>query len=211
MGASCCEAKNPELEKLAIDQKRVLWIALVINFIMFGTELVSGIYANSTALLGDSLDMLGDSFAYGVSLYVVGLSSLAKARSAIFKGWIILASAVSILAATIYRTIFQEVPIFETMGVVGILALAANLTCLILLTRHRNTDVNMASVWLCSRNDIIANVSVLAAAGLVMLTASPWPDLVVGIALTLLFFKSALHIFAESRKSLNGKSAWSGL
>jgi len=207
MGTACCEAKNPELEKMAKDQKRVLWIVLAINLVMFGVEVGTGIYANSVALLGDSLDMLGDAFAYGASLYVVGMGSLAKARSAMFKGWIILFSSVSVMAAVLYRTIFQEVPALEVMGLIGALALVANLACLALLTRHRKTDVNMASVWLCSRNDIIANISVLGAAGLVKITESPWPDLFVGGALAILFVRSAFHIFSEARLSRSGRIA----
>lgn len=208
MGTECCEAKTPELDKMAKDQKRVLWIVLVINLAMFGVELVSGLYADSIALLGDSLDMLGDSLAYGASLYVVGMNAVAKARSAMFKGWIILFSSMTVLAAAVYRTIFPALPAFELMGFIGALALMANLVCLAVLTRYRKTDVNMASVWLCSRNDIIANVSVVLAAGLVKLFGSPWPDLAIGGALAILFLRSALHIFSESRRSLNGQSAW---
>lgn len=206
MGASCCEAKNPELEKLAKDQRKVLWIVLAINLVMFGVEAIAGIFGDSIALLGDSLDMLGDSFAYGASLFVVGMGSLAKARSAMFKGWIILLSSFTVMGAAIYRAFFQEVPAYELMGVIGFVALGANLTCLILLTRFRNNDVNMSSVWLCSRNDIIANVSVLGAAGLVSVTGSPWPDLVVGGALAIIFARSALHIFGESKRSLESAS-----
>ena len=203
MGASCCEGKNPELEKLARDQRKVLWIVLAINLIMFGVEVTSGIYADSVALLGDSLDMLGDACAYGASLYVVGLGLVAKARSAMFKGWIILLSSVAVIAAALYRVFLQEVPASGVMGIIGGLALLANLTCLFLLTRFRNADVNMASVWLCSRNDIIANVSVLCAAGLVSITGSSWPDLAVGGLLAIIFARSAFHIFSESRRSLD--------
>ena len=207
MGEACCEAKNSELEKMAHGQKRVLWIVLVINLSMFGIELSSGIYADSVALLGDSLDMLGDAIAYGISLSVIGMGLVAKARSAMIKGGIILLSSVSVLAAAFYRAIFQEVPVFEVMGAIGVLALVANLVCLALLTKYRNADVNMSSVWICSRNDIIANVSVLGAAILVRQTASPWPDLVVGAALAVLFFRSAIYIFSESKRTLNEKIA----
>jgi cation diffusion facilitator family transporter len=202
MGASCCDAKNPELEKMAQSQKRTLWIVLLINLVMFGVELTSGIYADSIALLGDSLDMLGDAIAYGVSLYVVGLGVVAKARSAKLKGAIILVSSGAVIAAAIYRTMFQVLPTAEVMGGVGVLALSANLICLFLLTKHKKSDVNMASVWLCSRNDIIANASVLVAATLVSMTGSSWPDLLVGAMLSILLFRSSMHIFAESRRSL---------
>jgi Co/Zn/Cd efflux system component len=216
MGASCCEGKIPKLEKLAKDQRKVLWIVLAINLVMFGVEVIAGIYADSVALLGDSLDMLGDTFAYGASLYVVGLGLVAKARSAMFKGSIILLSSFAVIGAAFYRVFFQEVPIYEWMGIIGLVALGANLTCLVLLTRFRNNDVNMSSVWLCSRNDSIANLSVLCAAGLVSVTGSPWPDLAVGGALAIIFARSAFHIFGEARRSLEsagvgGLKMWSRL
>jgi Co/Zn/Cd efflux system component len=205
VGASCCAGKDPELEKLAKDQSKVLWIVLAINLVMFGVEAISGICSDSVALLGDSLDMLGDSFSYGASLFVVGMGLVAKARSAMFKGWIILLSSFAVLGAAIYRVFFQEVPVYEWMGTIGLLALAANVTCLSLLTKFRNSDVNMSSVWLCSRNDIIANVSVLIAAGVVSLTGSFWPDLLVGGGLAIIFSRSAFHIFRESRRSLQSQ------
>ncbi|HKS26528.1 MAG TPA: cation transporter [Pyrinomonadaceae bacterium] len=195
------------MESAGESQARVLWTVLGINAVMFLVELSSGLYARSVSLTGDSLDMLGDAVAYGSSLYVINLGITAKARSAILKGSIILASALGVLVAAIYRTFFLATPHVEVMGGVGILALVANLVCLILLTRHRNDDVNMSSVWLCSRNDIIANVSVLAAALLVYSTASPWPDLIVGLSLTILFTKSALRIFANSRHELRAVAA----
>ncbi len=202
MAKSCCEEKSPALMQLAKGQSKVLWIVLGINLAMFGIESVYAFVAGSLALLADSMDMLGDAMTYGVSLFVVNKGLQAKAGAARFKAWIILFSAVGILAAASYRAFFQAVPNYEVMGVVGAMALAANLVCLQLLSKYRNTDVNMSSVWLCSRNDIIANVSVLAAAYFVHYFASPWPDLIVGGALSLLFLRSAMQIFAEARLSL---------
>ncbi len=205
MSKSCCEEKSPTLDLLAKAQSRVLWIVLAINFAMFGVEAVFAFVAGSLALLADSLDMLGDAMTYGVSLFVVNRGLEAKASAAKFKAWIILVSAVGILVAAFYRSFFQVIPSHEVMGVIGFLALAANLVCLMLLSRFRHSDVNMSSVWLCSRNDIIANVSVLIAAVLVSYFASPWPDLVVGGALSFLFFRSAMQIFAEANQSLVAK------
>ena len=202
MSKSCCEEKAPALVQLAKGQSRVLWIVLAINLSMFGVEAVFAFVAGSLALLADSLDMLGDAMTYGVSLFVVNRGLAAKASAAKFKAWIILVSGVGILAAALYRSFFQAVPNYEVMGAVGLVALAANLICLQLLSKFRHSDVNMSSVWLCSRNDIIANVSVLIAAGLVHYFTSPWPDLVVGLALSALFLRSALQIFSEARQSL---------
>lgn len=199
MGSACCGNKEEQLQKIPVGQIKVLWAVLVINAVMFFVELSSGLSANSLALTSDSFDMLGDAVSYGATLYVVNMGIAAKARSAKLKAWIILLSAVFIVGASIYRTVFAETPASETMTFIGAVALAANLICLLLLTRYRNTDINMKSVWLCSRNDIIANTSVLAAAGLVSVTGTRWPDLAVGIALGILFVKSAAHILAESR------------
>lgn len=197
---SCCDKKSCDLEKLSRDQSRVLWLVLAINAVMFFVELGAGILAGSVALTSDSLDMLGDAIAYGSSLYVVRMGTAAKARSAMLKGSIILVSAVAVLGGAVYRSVFQAVPDAPLMGWIGGLALAANAVCLYSLTRHRNDDVNMQSVWLCSRNDIIANTSVLGAAALVAYTASPWPDLIVGVALALLFTRSAFQIFGAARR-----------
>lgn len=203
MGSSCCDMKSSELEKLNKQQSQTLWVVLTINLVMFGVEIVASLHANSLSLMGDSLDMLGDSAAYATSIYAVNRGSVVKAQAAMFKGWIVLGSAIFVLGAAVYRSYFLETPLFEVMGVIGALALVANLVCLMLLTRFRNTDINMQSVWLCSRNDIIANVSVLAATGLVFLTESPWPDLIIGAALAILFAKSAMQIFVGARKELS--------
>lgn len=204
---SCCDEKSCELEKLPKSQSKVLWIVLSINLLMFLVELGAGFFSSSLSLAGDSLDMLGDAVAYGSSLYVLNLGVRAKAKSAMVKGSLILVSAVAVLIMAVYRTFFQTVPEAPIMGVVGVSALVANLVCLALLTKHKNDDVNMSSVWLCSRNDIIANVSVLLAAGAVFYTNTPWPDLIVGIGLTGLFTRSAWKVFADARKVLNPSSA----
>jgi Co/Zn/Cd efflux system component len=200
--ASCCEQKSCDLERLPREQARVLWIVLVINAAMFAVELVGGWLSGSVSLGGDALDMLGDAVTYASSLVVVSRGMAAKAQVAVLKGSIMLLSAVAVLAAAIYRTVFRELPVVETMGAIGVMALVANLACLVLLTRHRRDDINMSSVWLCSRNDIIANTSVLAAAGLVLWTRTPWPDLIVGLGLTILFTSSAWTVLRDARRPL---------
>jgi cation diffusion facilitator family transporter len=200
--ADCCHDKACDLEKMPKDQSQVLWIVLAINAVMFVVELVSGILADSVSLTGDSLDMLGDSLAYASSLYVINMGVRAKARSAIFKSALMLGSAAIVLARALYRTFYQATPDLTIMGGIGTLALAMNVTCLVLLTRHRDDDINMSSVWLCSRNDIVANVAVLGAAGLVFYTAASWPDLVVGFGITVLFTVSAFKVFRQSRLEL---------
>lgn len=198
----CCQSKACDLEKLRKDQSKVLWIVLAINATMFVVEFGGGLVARSLALTGDSLDMLGDAIAYGSSLYVINKGSKAKAMSASLKGGIMIASAVAVLGQAIWKSISQVPPEVTLMTGVTLLALLANITCLVLLTRHRSDDINMSSVWVCSRNDLIANTSVLAAAGLVALTKSHWPDLIVGLGITALFLKSGLGVLAGARREL---------
>jgi Co/Zn/Cd efflux system component len=200
--ADCCNDKACEIEALRSRQSATLKIVLGINALMFGVELTAGILAGSVSLLADSLDMLGDALVYGFSLYVVARGARMKAQAAFLKGGIMAAFGLFVLGQAVYRMLFPHVPVFETIGAIGALALAANGLCLALLWRHRADDINMRSVWLCSRNDIIANVSVLFAALGVWLTGSGWPDVVVGVALAALFLKSALHVLRSAGAEL---------
>jgi len=200
--ADCCNDKACEIEALRNRQSATLKIVLGINAVMFGVELTAGLLASSVSLVADSLDMLGDALVYGVSLYVVTRSARMKAISALLKGSIMAAFGLFVLGQTIYKIIVPEVPLFEAIGAIGLLALAANSLCLVLLWRHRADDINMNSVWLCSRNDIFANVSVLLAAFGVWLTGSGWPDIVVGLALTVLFLRSALFVLRATTTEL---------
>lgn len=195
---NCCNQTESALEKIARRQASTLKIVLGINLLMFLVEAVAGWYAGSTALLADSLDMLGDAFAYGFSLYVVGRSVRWKAVSAMFKGGVMAAFGALVLGQAVYKIVIPQVPYFETIGVIGFLALAANSTCLALLWRHRAEDINMRSVWLCSRNDIIANLSVLVAAAGIWLTHSQWPDVLIGLGIALVFFRSATHVLRDA-------------
>jgi Co/Zn/Cd efflux system component len=196
---NCCHNKEKELAKTAQDHSKVLWTVLIINMVMFGVELFSGLVSDSTALIGDSLDMFGDSVTYASSLFVVGMSFGAKAKVARLKAYIMIIFGALILARSIYRTFFPSIPDHEVMFLIGSLALVANLACLFLLTKFREDDINMRSVWICSRNDIIANVSVLLAAILVLLIHSPFPDLLVGAGLAVLFVHSAIGILKEAK------------
>ena len=196
--ADCCEDKSCALEQLRERQSSTLKTVLWINAVMFVVVLAAGLYASSTALLADSLDNLGDALTYALSLYAVGRSTRAKGLVSMFKGTLILGAALFVMGQIGYKLLYPGVPLFETMGAIGALALAANGTCLGLLWKHRREDVNMASVWECSRNDIAGNLAVLAAAGAVWLSASGWPDLLIGSLLALLFLRSALRVFRAS-------------
>lgn len=198
----CCQNKACELQSLRKDQARVLWVVLAINALMFVIEFGSGLLARSLALTGDSLDMLGDALVYGASLYVINKGNKAKAMSASLKGTIMLVSGGAVLVQAIFKLVTRVPPEVPLMTGVTLLALAANVTCLVLLTRHRSDDINMASVWMCSRNDIIANVAVLLSAGMVYLTHSYWPDFAVGLAITVLFVRSGVGVLRQARREL---------
>ncbi len=200
--ADCCTDKACEIEALRTRQSSTLKIVLGVNAAMFAVELTAGLLAGSVSLVADSLDMLGDALVYGFSLYVVARGARMKAISALFKGSIMAVFGLFVLGQAIYRIIVPQVPVFEAIGGIGLLALAANSLCLILLWRHRADDINMNSVWLCSRNDIIANVSVLFAAFGVWLTGSGWPDILVGLALAVLFLRSALLVLRGATAEL---------
>src|SRR5699024_3832565 len=159
----CCNENDGHLQALQQRQTRMLWVILGINAIMFVAEFGAGWWAGSTALLGDSLDMLGDAMVYGLSLVVVAKSLRWKAISAGVKGAVMLGFGVLVLLEAVNKAIWGAPPEYALMIVVGLIALAANVTCLMLLTRHRDDDVNMRSAWICSRNDLVANTGVIAA------------------------------------------------
>jgi Co/Zn/Cd efflux system component len=195
---ACCETKADEISVLRGKHKSVLTILLAINAFLFVVEAAAGLLANSTALLADSLDMLGDSLVYGFSLYVLWRGAAWKAKAALSKGAIMAVFGVGVLFGAVYKMLAGVVPIAETMGIIGSLVLVGNGICFLLLFRHRSDDLNMRSTWLCSRNDIIANLSVLVAAAGVTIFNSGWPDILVGAAIAALFLKSALTMLAES-------------
>lgn len=199
---ACCEQKAEELTALRDEHKEVLTIVLVINAVLFVVEAAAGLLANSTALLADSLDMLGDSLIYGFSLYVLWRSAQWKAKAALLKGAIMAVFGTGVLIQAIYKAIAGDVPVAETMGVIGLLVLLGNGLCFVLLYRHRSDDLNMRSTWLCSRNDIIANGAVLVAAAGVKILNSAWPDIVVGGAIAALFLKTAFAVLRESFEEL---------
>ncbi|MCH8011990.1 MAG: cation transporter [Candidatus Marinimicrobia bacterium] len=193
-----CTNITCEIEKLQTRQSKTLKVVLGINVGMFLVEFLAGLIAGSTALLADSLDMLGDALVYGFSLYVVSRNDTWKAVSALIKSGVIALFGLFVLGQVAHKFLNPMTPHFETIGLIGLLALAANVVCLSLLIHHRAEDVNMRSVWLCSRNDIIANISVLFAALGVWITNSQWPDLLVGLGIALLFLFSAFHVYQDA-------------
>ncbi|HEY6820539.1 MAG TPA: cation transporter [Burkholderiales bacterium] len=192
--SSCCEDKACALEALRERQGSTLKAVLAINAVMFVVELSAGLVSGSTALLSDSLDNLGDALTYGLSIYALSKGRASKAKVALFKGGLILLAALFVLGQVGYRALYGATPLFEAMGVVSVLALIGNSVCLALLWKHRTADVNMSSVWECSRNDIAGNVAVFVASGAVWLTGSRWPDLLVGLLLSVWLLLSSMRV-----------------
>lgn len=200
MADSCCSSKASEIERLAqqAGQRRVLVIVLAINAVMFVAEFGAGIIAGSTALMADATDMLGDALVYGVSIYALSRSDRWKAGAAMFKGLFILLLGVGIVINVVAKIKSGIPPSSTLMLSFGGLALVANLVCLRLLWRFRGQDVNMASTFECSRNDVISNVGVLLAAVAVALLNSPWPDILIGSAMAILFLRSSIRVIADA-------------
>lgn len=200
--SGCCDHKSDPLSALRDRQIHTLKIVLVVNAAMFFIEAGAGFWANSISLIADSLDMLGDALVYAFSLYVVGRGARLKAIAALLKALAMAGFGLFVLVEAIYRIIYTQVPAFEAMSAIGLLALAANSFCLMLLWQHKSEDINMSSVWVCSRNDIIANCSVIIAGLVVWLTQTGWPDVIVGLALSALFMRSAYSVSHDALQEL---------
>lgn len=199
---NCCEDKAREITALRESHGRVLWIVLVINAVMFLVEGGAGLLAHSTSLLADALDMLGDALVYGFSLFVLMRSTRWQTGAAFAKGGFMLVFGLGVFAEALYKIAHPVMPGVKTMGVIGAVALAANLVCFFLLYRHRADNLNMSSTWICSRNDLIANVGVLFAAAASYMLSSRWPDITVGAIIAALFVMSAVGVMRDSRQAL---------
>jgi Co/Zn/Cd efflux system component len=194
----CCEI----VADVPARQRRVLQIVLAINAAMFVVELGASVLAHSTALLADSVDMLGDAIVYGFSLYVVGRGPRWAARGALLKGGVMAVFGAVVLVEVALKLARGLLPTVEIMAGVGLLALAANGATLLALWRRRSDDVNMRSAWLCSRNDVVANVGVLLAGGGVAVSGSAWPDVLAGLLIATLFSASAVDVIRSARREL---------
>ncbi|GAB4302700.1 MAG: cation diffusion facilitator family transporter [Thiohalomonadaceae bacterium] len=200
----CCD-QGCTLEGLRARQRGTLRAVLAINALMFLVMVTAALCGQSSALLADSLDNLGDALTYGLSLYAVARGARVKAQVALFKGMLIFLAASVVAGQLLYRLFVPAVPLFEVMGVFSLLGLAANALCLALLWRHRYEDVNMSSVWECSRNDIISNLAVFVAAGAVWLAGSGWPDLVVAGLLVVVLWRSAWRVIRSAQRALRSE------
>ena len=210
MSAGCC-GHNATFEGLSADYKRRLWLVIAINAAMFAVEMAAGALAGSQALQADALDFLADSVTYGMSLAVIGASVPVRAWAAFAKGISLTLMGLWVFGATAYHVLVLGLPRAEIMGVVGFLALAANVASVLLLMRYKDGDANVRSVWLCSRNDAIGNVAVMLAAIGVWATATKWPDLLVAAIMAGLFLWSSMQILRQSwREIQTGETAPAG-
>lgn len=202
MAGGCCGSKDNAETLHDRAWRRVLWIALAINAAMFCVEMVAGITAGSASLRADALDFLGDAANYAISLGVTGLALKWRARAALAKGISILLFGLWVLSSTVWMATHGIVPAGETMGLVGMLALAANLACAGMLWRHREGDANRRSVWICSRNDAIGNIAVVAAALGVLGSGTGWPDILVAAIMGGLALSGGWQIIGQARQEL---------
>ena len=200
MADDCCSKKGDTLAALARkkDQRRVLIVVMLINLAMFVIEFGGGLVARSSALMADSVDMLGDAFVYALSLYALHRGARWEAGAAIAKGGIILVFGIAVIVEIADKIVNGVPPSSSLMLTFGGMALVANLACLALLWRFRSANVNMSSTFECSRNDVASNIGVLVAAGLVAMTDSAWPDIAVGMIIALIFLRSAWRVLAEA-------------
>ncbi|MEP0940959.1 MAG: cation transporter [Rhizobiaceae bacterium] len=195
---ACGCSGNPTFDGLDPAYKRVLWVVIAINAVMFLVEMSAGKLAGSQALQADALDFLGDSLTYGLSLAVIGMSLKARSMAALLKGMSLLLMGLWVFGSTAYQVLVLGVPQAEIMGAIGLLALAANLASVLLLMRYKDGDANVRSVWLCSRNDAIGNVAVMVASVAVWFTVSAWPDLIVATIMAGLFLRSSQLILVQA-------------
>lgn len=206
MSACCSQACTAESPQNSPRYRRVLWIALVVNALMFGVELFGGLTSGSVSLLADAVDFAGDAFNYGVSLAVLGMGLMWRARAAMLKGLSMGVYGVFVLGKTVWAASQGVPPEALTMGVIALMALAANVGVAVMLFAWRDGDANMRSVWLCSRNDAIGNVAVAIAAVGVFGTGTAWPDLLVAGVMASLALHASVSVVRHARAELRGEA-----
>ncbi|WP_288381672.1 cation transporter [uncultured Massilia sp.] len=202
MSACCSGGCSSDKPPADARYRRILWIALAINAIMFAVEMASGFHAGSVSLVADAVDFLGDAANYGISLLVLGLAPIWRTRTALVKGITMGGYGIFVLGLAGWNIASGTVPHAETMGTIGLLALVSNATVAGLLYAYRNGDSDMRSVWLCSRNDAIGNVAVMCAALGVFSTGTGWPDVLVAGVMGLLGTTAARTVIAQARVEL---------
>lgn len=204
--ANCC-GNDAKFDGVSDDYKRRLWIVIAINAVMFTIEMIAGQYAESQALQADALDFLGDTLTYGISLAVIGASVRIRTNAALAKGISLMLMGAWVFGSTMYRVFYTGVPEAGIMGVIGLMALIANLASVFILMAYKDGDSNVRSVWLCSRNDAIGNIAVMIAALGVWGTTTGWPDLIVASIMAGLFLSSSVQIIRQALEERREENA----
>ncbi|MBX7149561.1 cation transporter [bacterium] len=200
MSDSCQDACSSSQEHLSKEYRRILWICLALNALMFFVQTISSMAASSASLLANSADFLSDAVNYGITLFVIAGSDTSKRKASTIKGLSLAATGLWAAFETLHHAFNQKTPEAEIMGWVSLVALAVNVLCALLLYKYREGDINIRSVWICSRNDALGNIAVLIAAGGVFATATVWPDVVVAAILAGLALHGAYQILSQSLK-----------
>lgn len=202
--SACCNGDcSASTTQVSPRYRRALWVALVVNTLMFGVEIVGGMRAGSVSLLADAVDFAGDAANYGLSLAVLSMGLLWRARAALVKGLTMGAYGLFVLGKTLWAALAGVPPEAITMGAIGLVALTANVAVAIMLYAYRDGDANMRSVWLCSRNDAIVNVAIVLAAVGVFGTGSAWPDLLVAAIVSALALSAAVSVVRQARGEID--------
>jgi len=201
MSEACCRADKVDLQKEQnASLRKIFWVVLLINLSMFFVEAIGGYFTHSNALLADSLDMLSDAFVYGLSLFVLTKSHEAKINASLVKGILMGVLGLFVVGEAFYKIIHPIQPIGEIVSIIGVIALVANLVSLLLIMKHKNTDLNVKSAWICSRNDVIANMGVIISGILVVSLSSMWPDILIGLIIAGIVLRSSSGIVLEALK-----------
>jgi Co/Zn/Cd efflux system component len=207
MGASCsdgCSAGAPEPDRR---YRRALWIALGINLVLFVVEVAASLLSGSVSLRADALDFLGDAANYALALAVFGMALRWRASAALLKGGVMGAFGLWVAASTVAHALAATLPHAGTMSAIGAIAFAANAAVAALLYRFRATDSQALSVWLCTRNDCLVNLAVIAAGGGVWASGTPWPDIAVAAAVAALALSSAFRVSRRALREMRGPAA----
>ena len=199
---SDCDCCSPS-EAARLEEK-TLWILLAINGVMFVVEAAAGWWGQSTGLIADSLDMLADAFVYGISLYAVGRSRAIQANAATASGMLQLLLGLGVLFDVVRRFVWGSEPVSILMMTVGAVALAANISCLLLISKHRQAGVHMRASWIFSTNDVIANLGVILSGGLVMVLGTRLPDLAIGAVIAFIVVRGGVRILREADEERRG-------
>lgn len=194
-----------ELEGAAELERRTLWTLLAINGLMFMGEVIAGWWGESTGLLADSLDMLADASVYGIALYAVERSHRLQANAATASGALQIALGLGVLVEVVRRFLYGSDPVSILMMSVGAIALIANVSCLILIAKHRGGGVHMRASWIFSTNDVIANLGVIISGGLVLYLGSRLPDLIIGALISAVVLRGGVQILREAKEARQGE------